>query len=285
MGRVVKRMKLTVLLDNNTLIDRYLRGEPGVSYFIEVEGAKVLFDVGYSDTFMENAGKLGIDLLDIDFLVLSHGHLDHTWGLGPLIRLRTEALLDRRTLKRPRLVAHPAVFSRRRYKDVPEIGSLLSAAKLERHFDLQLSREPVRLMERLVFLGEIERRNDYEAQESHGQIVEGSGEIPDALPDDTALAYESPGGLMIITGCSHSGICNIVEHARKVCGEERVADIIGGFHLLNANDRQLTGTVDYMRKVAPTALHACHCTDLRSKIELSRAAPLMAVGVGLALEV
>jgi 7,8-dihydropterin-6-yl-methyl-4-(beta-D-ribofuranosyl)aminobenzene 5'-phosphate synthase len=285
MGRVVKRMKLTVLLDNNTLIDRYLRGEPGVSYFIEVEGAKVLFDVGYSDTFMENAGKLGIDLLDIDFLVLSHGHLDHTWGLGPLIRLRTEALLDRRTLKRPRLVAHPAVFSRRRYKDVPEIGSLLSAAKLERHFDLQLSREPVRLTERLVFLGEIERRNDYEAQESHGQIVEGGGEIPDALPDDTALAYESPGGLMIITGCSHSGICNIVEHARKVCGEERVADIIGGFHLLNANDRQLTGTVDYMRKVAPTALHACHCTDLRSKIELSRAAPMKEVGVGLALEV
>ncbi|MFN2118998.1 MAG: MBL fold metallo-hydrolase [Anaerolineales bacterium] len=277
-------MKLTVLLDNNTLIDRYLRGEPGVSYFIETEDAKILFDVGYSETFIENAQKLGIDLLDIDFLVLSHGHLDHTWGLGPLIRLRTEALLDGRSVKRPKLVAHPAVFASRRHKDVPELGSMLSPDKLARHFDLQLSRAPVRLTERLLFLGEIERLNDYEARKSHGKILEGGSEVPDALPDDTALAYESPDGLMVITGCSHSGICNIVEYAKKVCGEQRVVDIIGGFHLLNPDERQLQGTVEYMRRIAPTSLHACHCTDLRSKIELSHVAPIKEVGVGLVLD-
>jgi 7,8-dihydropterin-6-yl-methyl-4-(beta-D-ribofuranosyl)aminobenzene 5'-phosphate synthase len=277
-------MKLTVLLDNNTLIDRYLRGEPGVSYFIETGDAKILFDVGYSETFIENAQKLGIDLLDIDFLVLSHGHLDHTWGLGPLIRLRTEAMLDRRAVKRPRLVAHPAVFSSRRYKDVPELGSVLSEEKLERHFDLQLSREPVRITEKLQFLGEIERRNDFEAQKSHGHILQAGGEVPDTLPDDTALAYQSPGGLMIVTGCSHSGICNIVEYAKKVCGEERVVDIIGGFHLLNPDERQMQGTVECMRRIASTALHACHCTDLRSKSELSHVAPIKEVGVGLVLE-
>ena len=82
-------MKLTVLMDNNTLIDRYFLAEPGVSYLVEVDGKRILFDVGYSDAFITNARKLAIDLLDVDFVVLSHAHLDHTWGLIPLIRLYT----------------------------------------------------------------------------------------------------------------------------------------------------------------------------------------------------
>ena len=73
-------MRLTVLVDNNTLIDRYLLGEPGVCYLIEVDDVRVLFDVGYSDIFLRNAQLLGVDLLQLDYLVLSHGHLDHTWG-------------------------------------------------------------------------------------------------------------------------------------------------------------------------------------------------------------
>ena len=72
-------MNLTILLDNNTFIDRYFLGEPGVSYLIEADGVKVLFDVGYSDAFIRNAHKLRLDLLDVDVVVLSHVHLDHTW--------------------------------------------------------------------------------------------------------------------------------------------------------------------------------------------------------------
>lgn len=75
-------MNLTVLIDNNTLTERYFLAEPGVSYLIEDEGRKIVFDVGYSDAFTANAGKLSSDPMDIDFLVLSHGHLDHTVG-GP----------------------------------------------------------------------------------------------------------------------------------------------------------------------------------------------------------
>ena len=88
-------MKLTVLVDNNTLIDRYFYGEPGISYFIADEDKRILFDVGYSDAFIKNAQKMNIDLLNTDFLVLSHGHLDHTWGLEPLIRLYTEAIIEK----------------------------------------------------------------------------------------------------------------------------------------------------------------------------------------------
>ena len=277
-------MKLTVLIDNNTLIDRYFLGEPGVSYLIEDDGTKVLFDVGYSDAFIVNARKLCIDLLDVDCVVLSHGHLDHTWGLVPLIRLYTEAMIEGQRAKRPALVTHPATLSSRKLGDLAEIGSLLSEDKLSDHFDLKLSREPVYLTERLVFLGEIERANAFEAKHPIGKILESGVAKDDYLIDDSALAFKSSEGLVIITGCAHAGICNIVEYARKVCGEDSVIDIIGGFHLLNPSAEQLQGTLAYMESLRPGSVHACHCTDLNSKIALSNVVDLKEVGVGLTLE-
>jgi 7,8-dihydropterin-6-yl-methyl-4-(beta-D-ribofuranosyl)aminobenzene 5'-phosphate synthase len=277
-------MELTVLVDNNTLIDRYFLGEPGVSYLLETGGKRVLFDVGYSDAFLTNARKLSIDLRDVDYVVLSHGHMDHTWGLVPLVRLYTEALIEQLPVKKPTLVTHPLTLSARRLGNLPEIGSLLTEEKLSAFFHLQLSREPVWLTERLVFLGEIERSNDFEAREPIGKILEEGVEKDDFLLDDSALAYKSPDGLVVITGCSHAGICNIVEQARKVCGDRRVVDIIGGLHLLNPPAEQLEGTLAYMESLRPHEVHACHCTDLGAKIALSQVVDLQEVGVGLDLE-
>ena len=277
-------MKLTVLIDNNTLIDRYFLAEPGVSYLIEEEGKKILFDVGYSDAFITNAQKLTINLLDLDFVALSHGHLDHTWGLIPLIRLYTEGMIEGLKVKKPTLVAHPLTFSSRKIGNLPEIGSLLSEDKLSGYFHLELSKEPVNLTERLIFLGEIERVNDFEAKNPLGTILRNGVEEDDFLFDDSALAYKSPNGLIIITGCSHAGICNIVEYAKKVCGDERVVDVIGGFHLLDPSAEQLQGTIEYFKSLHPDSLHACHCTDLNSKIALSKVSYLKEVGVGLMLE-
>jgi 7,8-dihydropterin-6-yl-methyl-4-(beta-D-ribofuranosyl)aminobenzene 5'-phosphate synthase len=277
-------MKLTVLLDNNTLIDRYFLGEPGVSYFIEVDGKKVLFDVGYSDAFIRNAQKLDINLLETDFVVLSHGHLDHTWGLVPLIQLYTEGSIEHRRMKFPALVAHPKVLGSKKEGDIPELGSILNESKLASFFDLKFSRAAQQISENLLFLGEIERSTDFEAREPVGLVIEDGQERGDDLLDDSAIVYQSPQGLVIITGCSHAGICNIVEYARQVTGEQRVVDIVGGFHLLNPAEKQLQGTIEYLQKVNPAAVHACHCTDLQSKIEMSRSLNIKEVGVGLVLE-
>jgi 7,8-dihydropterin-6-yl-methyl-4-(beta-D-ribofuranosyl)aminobenzene 5'-phosphate synthase len=277
-------MKLTVLIDNNTLIDRYFIGEPGVSYFIEDDGTKVLFDVGYSDAFILNAHRMAVNLLDLDFVVLSHGHLDHTWGLIHLVQLYTEAIIENLPVKRPVLVAHPSVFSTRTSNGLGEIGSLLSEDKLSGHFDLRFSREPVGLTERLVFLGEIERTTEFEGKTAMGRIRENNDEKDDFIDDDSALVYKSADGLIIITGCSHAGIGNIVQYAQKICGEKKIIDIIGGFHLLNPSAEQLQGTMEYMKSLNPRSVHACHCTDLRSKIELAKVADLEEVGVGLTLE-
>ncbi|MEW6369082.1 MAG: MBL fold metallo-hydrolase [Acidobacteriota bacterium] len=277
-------MKLTVLVDNHTLIDRYLVGEPGVSYCVEAEGRRVLFDAGYSDVLLLNARKLSIDLLQLDAIVLSHGHLDHTWGLIPLIRLYTEAAFEGSRVRKPALVAHPLALSSRTQGSLAETGSLVSQEKLSSHFRIEVSTTAVWLTERLVFLGQIERQNDFEAWSPAGSILEDGVQRDDLILDDSALAYKSPEGLVIITGCAHAGICNTIEHAKRICGDERVVDIIGGFHLQNPSPERLQGTIEYMKSLRPRAVHACHCTDQRSKIALSAAVDLVEVGVGLTIE-
>jgi 7,8-dihydropterin-6-yl-methyl-4-(beta-D-ribofuranosyl)aminobenzene 5'-phosphate synthase len=279
-----KTMKLTVLVDNNTLIDRYFYGEPAVSYLIEDEGKKVLFDVGYSDVFITNAWKMQIDLLEVDMVALSHGHLDHTWGLAPLVRLHAQAVLEKQRTKKPQLIAHPSALHSKTIDDIPEAGAIFGKEKLSRHFELCFAKQPVWLTERLVFLGEIDRKNDFEAQAPLGKVFKDGVAEDDYLFDDTALAFKSSEGLVIITACSHSGICNIIEYAKTVCGESRVVDVIGGFHLLNPPEKQLRGTLQYMKALKPRRVHACHCTDLRSKCELVKVVDLQEVGVGLMLE-
>ena len=272
------------MVDNNTLIDRYFLGEPGVSYLIQDAGRKILFDVGYSDVFIKNAQKMNIHFRDLDYLVISHGHFDHTWGLSYLISYYTEASIEKIDSAKPTVIAHPYSFLAKKIKGLKQIGSIISQEELKKHFKIKLSKEPLWLTERLVFLGEIERKNDFEAKNPIGKVVKDDFEEDDCLIDDSALAYRSAKGLVIITGCSHSGICNIVEYAKKICRGDRIIDIVGGFHLLNPEKKQLEGTLKYLEKIKPREVHACHCTDLKSKIALSRVTNLKEVGVGQILE-
>ncbi len=277
-------MKLTVLLDNNTFIDQYFLGEPGVSYLLDVDGKKILFDVGYSDAFLINAQRASAELKDLDFVVLSHGHLDHTWGLPYLIKYLQENAQVNKCAKKIILLTSPATFTGRKIKGAKEIGPNLAVDSLSKVFDLKMSASPVFITENLVYLGEIPRVTSFEADKSLGKIVTDHGEEPDFLLDDSALAYRSKNGLVIITGCSHSGICNIVEQAKKVMNDDRILDIIGGLHLLNPSRTKLDLTLGYLEKLQPKALHACHCTDLRSKIALANVVNLKEVGSGMVLE-
>ncbi|WP_285907701.1 MBL fold metallo-hydrolase [Pseudodesulfovibrio pelocollis] len=284
-------MKLTVLVDNATLTDSYYLAEPGLSLHIEDAGLRLLFDAGYSDVFLTNARRAGIDLLDLDWVALSHGHLDHTWGLDALIRHRVESahLLcgkergEKERRERPRLLAHPRAFDSRHAGSLPEIGTLLAGDKLSRHFELILSREPVWLSKTLVWLGEIPRANDFEHPVPMGRRLSADGETPDTVPDDTALAHVAEDGLTVITGCAHAGVCNTVEHARRVTGVDRVRAVIGGFHLLGAPAARLAATADHLAALNLEALYPCHCTDLAAKLALAARCPVREVGSGSVL--
>lgn len=277
-------MKLTVLVDNNTFIDRYFYGEPGVSYFVQDNDINILFDLGYTDLFIKNAGKMNINLDNIDYVVFSHGHIDHTWGLFHLIKVYTEKTMEKIHYNRPQIIAHPLTFCDKQASEDEEIGSIITENKLSKHFDMKLSKNPVWITSKLVYLGEIERKNNFENKTPMGKIQCKNNLIDDYVLDDSALVYKSSKGLVIITGCSHSGICNIVEYAKKICKDDRIVDIIGGFHLLNPTEEILRDTCDYLRENNISQLHPGHCTDLKSKIELSKAFSVKEVGVGLVLE-
>ena len=104
--------------------------------------------------------------------------------------------------------------------------------------------------------------------------------VDDYVMDDTALVYKSEEGLYIITGCSHSGICNIVEYAKKICKDNRVLGIIGGFHLFELTER-VEKTIDYLNKNDLRELYPCHCTSFAVRAEIHKALSVKEVGVGL----
>ena len=279
------RLTLTVLVDNTTLTDHDFCSEAGLSFFIETAGKKCLFDTGLSGLFLTNAEKMGIGLRDLDFLILSHGHIDHTGGLEALARHLAGAALDGSQARVPRLIAHPRCFWPKE-KDGRKNGSELNEAEICRQFPASLSAKPVWITDDLVFLGEIPRRFAFEQADSGTRKIQRpDGTIePDSLSDDTALAFRSAEGLVIITGCSHAGICNITEYAREVCGERRVADIIGGLHLISPTPKQLAKTGKYLNRIHLNALHACHCTSPPVKLELVNYCPIEEVGVGMKME-
>lgn len=158
-------MKITILTDNNTIIDRYFMGEPGFSAYIEDGDVKVLFDLGYSDIFLRNAQKMKINLSTLDFVALSHGHCDHTWGLEALLRYYSEQEFEQVKYKRSKLIAHPKTFKSITAEGFSEIGSMLSENKLAKFFEMHLDNRPQRMTERLTYLGEIPRKNNFECRE------------------------------------------------------------------------------------------------------------------------
>ena len=139
-------MKLVVLADNNTYIDQYYLAEPALSIYIENGEKKYLFDTGYSDVYLKNAAKLGIELESLDAVIISHGHNDHTGGLAFYPKLQ----------KKPLLVAHLGIMESKRAEGL-SISLPVSESYLQERFTFKLIREPLWLDEQLVFLGEIPR--------------------------------------------------------------------------------------------------------------------------------
>ena len=254
-------MKLTVLVDNHSLIDKYYLAEPALSFYIEDEDKKILFDTGYSDVIIKNAEAMNINLQEINTIVLSHGHNDHTGGLVYLKDLKQDIDLyccenvDEEKIHGEHVITCPI-----KLKDLPN------------NFKLHIGNNPQKVSEHLTFLGRIERVI---------QPLRMLGNDP--LYDDSALLYKGNEDISIITGCSHSGICNIVNQAKNISEISNINKIIGGFHLLNNID--ITNEVcDYFSTQNINEIMPCHCTDLLSKILLAKVVRIKEIGVSSVVE-
>jgi len=278
-------MKVTVLVDNQTLIDQYYVAEPGLSMLIEDGPTRILFDVGYSDAFLRNAKTMHLECKGLDYLVFSHGHFDHTWGLPHLIRYYAQERIQGEVFSVPTVLAHPEAFTHKVSPEIGPIGSLMDAASLERFFPLELVKEPKWLTDRILYLGEIPQIYSFE-QPLHMNLkpdAAGLQMVEDDLVDDTALALLTEEGLVLVTGCAHRGVCSTLAYAKKLTGEERVVDILGGFHLLSASEERLSATVVALQSMGVHQLSPCHCVDQAAKCYLGQAFGLRDVGCGLTL--
>lgn len=264
-------MKLTVLIDNNTYIDQYFLGEPAVCYYIEDSDEKILFDTGYSDAFIQNAKALNIDLGKLSKIVFSHGHNDHTGGFKFLSNLYD--------LSQTEIIAHPDAFREKSF-DEESIGFNMDEKSVRTIFNLSFSKLPVSISENIIYLGEIPAIYPFEARVAIGKQKTDDAFFDDYVLDDSALVYSGKNGIFIITGCSHSGICNIIEYAKQVCNNQKVLGVIGGFHLFDV-DTRLRSTIQYFMDNSLADIYPCHCVSFQAKAEINRFIPIHEVGVGL----
>ncbi|MBN1416111.1 MAG: MBL fold metallo-hydrolase [Bacteroidales bacterium] len=235
-------MVISVLTDN--MPGTRTEAEHGLSYLIEFEGKKLLFDTGQSNLFLKNAEIMSVDTTNIDMIILSHGHFDHGDGLP--------------YLSGGKLLCHPECFVKRYRKvDHTYIGLINTQDELEEKFELITSSAPFYISEKIVFLGEIPRLTDFESKHTSFIFEDGS---PDFVMDDSAVAMILDRGLFIITGCGHAGIVNTLEHARIVTETKKLYGIMGGFHL-KAADRQTEETIRYLKESGITYVYPSHCTD------------------------
>ena len=258
-------MKLSVLVNNDVNLESpYFYGEPGLSYYIEAGGKRGLFDTGYSDVALKNAEKLGIDLNGLDFVALSHGHDDHARGLKYL----HEAGID---FSKTELILHPQALVPK-WDGEEYIGIPYTETELSGIFGrVTKTREPYEIAEGLWFLGEIPRENDFENKSPVCEVESpDGGKVPDFLIDDSALCYAPSGSdeIYLISGCAHSGICNVSEYAKKISGREKVRGIIGGFHMTGGIDERVEKTIDYLKILGAKELYPGHCCLFHARAEM-----------------
>ncbi len=246
---------------------RGLLGQHGISVFIEVEknGKKshILFDTAqYAEGVIHNANILGIDLKNIGVIVLSHNHYDHTGGLYGIIK---------HINRRIPVVAHPDIFKPsisigednvRLNIGVPESREKLEAAGA----NFILTRSPLEVAPGVYFLGEIPREWPHLSPGLEGNYTIENGElVKHELRDDTGIAIVVDGfGAIVIGGCSHSGIANIVKHAESVVKETPMV-VMGGFHMISAPQDLISETIEKFKELGVREVHAGHCTGLRAE--------------------
>ena len=234
----------------------------------------MLLDFGFSeDVVARNATALGVDLTKVEVAALSHGHMDHFGGLAQVAER-----IDRKGLG---LVLHPVAFRRNRYME-PRQDLKLRMPPLEEKevealgFNVTKSKEALLLLNGdVLFLGEIPRRASFEKGLPNAFYEENGRRVWDPTEDDTALVMNlGSKGLVVLSGCAHSGIVNTVEYAREIAGIDKVHVVMGGFHLTGpAFGPIIDDTVESVKRIGPDYVIPTHCTGRKAILAFEKAMP------------
>ncbi len=280
-------MKVTLLLENHSLFNKYYNAEHGFSAWIEDEDIKVLFDTGYSDKFIKNAEMMGIDLLTADYVVISHGHYDHCGGLKHLIKYYR----DKGIARKPKiLMAHQDIMLKKfEFNWGVSLGMDVDAEVLDQYFKVTFVEEPMWLTKGLVYMGLTEITNDFEREfpQSPKKLVNGEW-VEDFVIEETQFCYKHANGkdVSVVAACAHYGICNIMEYAKKITGGSHIHTYLGGSHLrsIEISQNQMNKTCEYLKKEKIDNFYICHDTDLPCILQLASVTEVKEAGVGLSVD-
>jgi 7,8-dihydropterin-6-yl-methyl-4-(beta-D-ribofuranosyl)aminobenzene 5'-phosphate synthase len=247
-------MKIITLIEN-LVYKKGLFAEHGLAFYIETEKKKILFDTGQSGMFIQNAGTIGISIEDIDILVLSHGHYDHTGGLYPFLKINSRAKVYSK-----RTIFTPKYSGRSRF-----IGTLFNEELLKNR--LVFVDEITEIAEDVFIMPEIAIVNSDDTHFKGLKIKLDGKYIQDDFDDELFLTIKKDEKINIVTACSHRGISNICAAATNQFGLP-VGLILGGFHLKDCTVAQYEYIRNYFRDLQPESMGVCHCTGIERFADL-----------------
>ncbi len=272
-------VKITVLVEN-TVAGRGVLGEHGFCCCVEIGQRRLLWDTGQGQVLEGNARNMGLDLARTEAVLLSHGHYDHTGGLGSALAAAPEA----------RVLGHPAVlgcrYARKADGSSRPVGlASVTPAQLRRSGRFAPVCEPHDLGDGLCLTGEIPRSEQFEDVGGPFFLDEACTR-PDPIPDDQAMFFQTEQGSVVLLGCAHAGLINTLKYVQKLTRDDRIHTVMGGMHLCNAGKQRLDSTINALDQIAPDWVMPCHCTGFVATKEFVRKFPakVLPAPVGTHLE-
>jgi 7,8-dihydropterin-6-yl-methyl-4-(beta-D-ribofuranosyl)aminobenzene 5'-phosphate synthase len=249
-------VNVTVLCDN-LAGPLSFKGEHGLAVLVEVEGRSFLWDCGQSDVVVHNAALLGLDLRNLEGIGLSHGHFDHAGGLMSVLSVSgpKKVYMHPRALD-PKFFMAGAV---QRFIGVPFLREAIESSCTS----VELSIDALEVMPGVKLTGEVPRVTEFEGFEATLFCQTEYKVQPDPFLDDQSLVVNTPEGAVVLTGCAHSGLVNILKHVLESSG--KIKAVVGGTHLgLGASPERISATLDFLDEVLPEKIVPCHCTGLNA---------------------
>lgn len=249
-------LKITTLIENNPDKNNILCSEHGLSLYIEINEKKILFDTGQSGDFIKNAEKLKIDLNDLNYVVLSHGHYDHSGGFKKLVQNASKSF---------KLIVGNGFFNEK-YKLIEREQYKFNGNSFDEEFISQnnislkcINQDIFNITKDVIIFSNFERKNNFEILNKKFYIKENGEYILDDFSDEIVLGVKHEKGLVVILGCSHVGIVNILESiTQRACMP--IYAIVGGSHLIEADELRLNNTVNYLKEKNISIFRLSHCT-------------------------